>query len=59
MEHLNQTPTFDELILNIMPLLKNGVTPEHQTILNVLESVAERVGADRWRLAKGGQQELF
>lgn len=59
MEHLNRNPTFDDIILHIMPLLKNGVTPEHQTILNVLESVAERIGADRWRLTKTGQQVLF
>jgi 16S rRNA G966 N2-methylase RsmD len=58
MEHQKKNPTFDEIILNIMPLLKNGVTPEHQTILNVLESVAERVGTDRWRLYKSGQGEL-
>jgi hypothetical protein len=42
-----------------MPLLKNGVTPERQTILNVLEASAERIGADRWRLAKSGQSDLF
>jgi hypothetical protein len=59
MEHLNRNPTFDDIILNIMPLLKNGITPEHQTILNVLESIAERVGADCWQLTKSGQQELF
>jgi 16S rRNA G966 N2-methylase RsmD len=59
MEHLMHNPTFDDIILNIMPLLKNGVTPEHQTILNVLEAVGERVGADSWRLNKTGQQELF
>jgi len=59
MQHLNRDSTFDEIILNIMPLLKNGVTPEHQTILNVLESVAERVGVDRWRLTRSGQQDLF
>ena len=59
MEHLKRNPTFDDIILNIMPLLKNGVTPEHQTILNVLESIAERVSSDRWRLTKSGQQELF
>jgi 16S rRNA G966 N2-methylase RsmD len=58
MEHLKKSPTFDEIILDIMPLLKNGVTPEHQTILKVLESVAERVGIDRWRPSKAGQQEL-
>lgn len=59
MEHSNNNPTFDEIILNIMPLLKNGITPENQTILNVLESVAERVGTDRWRLYKNSQQELL
>ncbi len=59
MEHLNRLPKFDEIILNIMPLLKNGITPEHQTILNVLESLGERVGADRWRLSKSSQQELL
>lgn len=59
MEHLNRNPTFDEIILNIMPLLKNGITPKHQTILNVLESTAERVGGDRWRLTKSQQRELF
>jgi len=59
MEHLHRNPTFDEIILNIMPLLKNGITPENQTILNVLESIAERVDADRWRLINSAQQELF
>jgi 16S rRNA G966 N2-methylase RsmD len=59
MQHAHKNPTFDEIILNIMPLLKNGITPEHQTILNVLENIAERVGVDRWRLHKGEQQELL
>jgi hypothetical protein len=59
MEHLNRNPAFDEIVLNIMPLLKNGVTPEHQTILKVLETIAERVGIDAWRLIKSPQQEMF
>jgi hypothetical protein len=54
----NHNPTFGEIILNIVPLLKNGITPEHQTILNVLESIAKRVDVDRWQLTKSGQQEL-
>jgi len=52
------TPTFDEIVLHIMPLLKNGVTPEHQTILTVLEEIAERVGEDGWRLRQE-QERLF
>jgi hypothetical protein len=59
MEHLNRHPTFDELVLNIMPLLKNGITPEYQTILKVLETVAVRVGADGWRLIKSEQLHLL
>ena len=51
-------PTFDEMVLNIMPLLKNGDTPEHQTILNVLETIAERYLHDRWRLRKSCQNLL-
>jgi hypothetical protein len=43
-------PTTDQLILDIMPLLKNGITPENQTILNVLETVAEKIESDKWRI---------
>lgn len=47
-------PHFDEIVLNILPLLKNGITPEKQTILTVLESIAYRVGEDSWRLKDEG-----
>ncbi len=49
-EREGEYPTFDEIVLHIMPLLKNGKTPENQTILSVLEEIAIRVGTDRWRL---------
>jgi len=52
-------PTFDEIVLNILPLLKNGRTPENQTILNVLENIAEHIGQNRWRLKTKGQLTLF
>lgn len=50
--------TFDEIILYILPLLKNGITPEHQTILSVLEDIGERVGDDKWQLKKN-EPRLF
>lgn len=50
-EKEHEFPTFDEIVLHIMPLLKNGRTPENQTILSVLEEIAVRVGHDRWRLS--------
>ena len=46
-------PTFDEIVMNIMPLLKNGLTPDKQTILTVLEGTAVRVGKDGWKLDNG------
>ncbi|MBN1633255.1 MAG: type I restriction enzyme HsdR N-terminal domain-containing protein [Ignavibacteria bacterium] len=52
-------PTFDEIVFNIMPLLKNGITPEHQTILNVLTTIAEHVGHDHWKLQEKSQLTLF
>lgn len=55
----NEFPTFDNIILEIMPLLKNGITPEHQTILGVLENIAVRVGEDQWKLDEFGQKTLF
>lgn len=59
MERENKAPHFDEIILAIIPLLKNGTTPENQTISNVLEDIAERIGEDGWRLKRTGQTTLF
>ena len=50
---------FSDIILEIMPLLRNGVTPDNQTILGVLEDIADRVGEDSWRLKESGQRNLF
>jgi hypothetical protein len=52
-------PHFDDIVLEIMPLLQNGVTPDNQTILSVLEEIADRVGEDRWKLRELGQGKLF
>ncbi len=53
-------PTFDEIILHIMPLLKNGITPEEQTILDTLEDIAQHTPNGRWRLLEGsGQLKLL
>jgi hypothetical protein len=59
MERENKNPTFEEIVYNILPLLKNGDTPENQTILNVLEDIGEHIGDGRWKLKKDGQQDLF
>jgi hypothetical protein len=54
----NKYPPFDDIVTHIMPLLKNGQTPEKQTILGVLEDIAERVGKDAWKL-KPAEPTLF
>lgn len=59
MERENKSPHFDEIVLAILPLLKNGTTPESQTILSVLEDIAQHVGQDSWQLKRVGQTTLF
>ncbi|MDR2693003.1 MAG: type I restriction enzyme HsdR N-terminal domain-containing protein [Chitinispirillales bacterium] len=58
MERENKNPAFDTIVMEIMPLLKNGETPENQTILGVLKDIAEQVGADSWKL-KPVERTLF
>jgi hypothetical protein len=58
-EREKQLPTFDEICWEIIPLLKNGITPENQDILNVLELLAERTEDDRWQIKKDEQSSLF
>ncbi len=51
-------PEFSEIVQHIMPLLKNGITPEDQTILNVLRKLAQETPARRWRLLDEGQMRM-
>ena len=50
---------FDDIVRDIIPLLKNGITPEDQTILSVLADIATHIGQDSWVLKKEGQNTLF
>ena len=59
MEREKKKPGFDEIVLHLLPLLKNGTTPENQTILSVLEDIGERIGENSWTLKKEGQLSLF
>lgn len=60
MERENKPVTFDEIILEVIPLLKNGTTPENQTVLSVLEDIGQRSGDGCWTIKKSGTQlELF
>lgn len=45
-----KTATFDEIVVSIIPLLKNGITPKKQTILKVLEEIGQKTGDGRWML---------
>lgn len=59
MEREGKFSELNDIVLSIIPLLKNGSTPENQTILNVLEDIAEHVGEDRWKLISEDQYTLF
>ena len=54
-ESHKEYPSTDDIILDIIPLLKNGITPEKQTIINVLITVAEEYETNKWRLKQTGQ----
>jgi len=49
-------PTLEDVVHNVMPLLKNGKTPDRQTIESELKKLAVHVGKDGWKLNDG---ELF
>lgn len=51
-------PEFSEIVQSIMPLLKNGITPEDQTILNVLREWARETPSGCWRLRDDGQMRM-
>ncbi|GHT21210.1 hypothetical protein FACS189419_01740 [Planctomycetales bacterium] len=57
-ERLGKESHFSDIVLEILPSLRNGSTPDNQTLLGVLQDIAEPVGNDCWRLKKGGQKEL-
>ena len=57
-EREGKNVTFDEICLEIIPLLKNGTTPENQTILKVLEDIGQRYGDNYWTLKKQ-ENDLF
>lgn len=60
MEREKKTPDFDEIVLETIPLLRNGKTPDKQTIQNVLEDLAEHANdKGGWKLKKQGQLSLF
>jgi len=50
-----ENPTTDDIILDIMPLLRNGITPENQTILKILSIIADEVGNNQWKVKPKGQ----
>jgi DNA modification methylase len=52
-------PTLNQIVLDTIPRLKNGITPDEQDIMAVLETIAERVGGNGWRLRDAVQGNIF
>lgn len=57
-ESRKEYPSTDDIILDIMPLLKNGITPQEQTILVVLEKIAQKVDTNRWKMKLPKAEQL-
>jgi hypothetical protein len=57
MEIENRAAGFDEIVRYVLPLLKNGHVPEEQTVLKVLEQIADQTGGG-WRI-KQEERDLF
>ena len=49
-ERERKYPTFEDIVRHIIPLLRNGTTPEEQTIRKVLKEIAYQYGASQWRI---------
>ncbi len=49
-------PTFDDIVLNVMPLLKYGITPDNQTIISILQNVAHPTDGGRYELNDSSSQ---
>lgn len=58
-EREGENITFDEIVMEIIPLLKNGTTPESQTILNVLKDIGHPTGNNYWALKHNNEPNLF
>lgn len=56
MEREHKKVSFDDIIMNVIPLLRNGSTPENQTVLKVLEDIGQRSGDNYWTLKKDDPQ---
>jgi 16S rRNA G966 N2-methylase RsmD len=51
-EFENITPSLEEIIASVMPNLKNGTTPDRETVIAVLRTMAEPLGDGGWRLIR-------
>lgn len=49
-KRLNQQLTIDEIVPEVMPYLRNGITPENQDILSELEKIAYSPDGNHWEL---------
>lgn len=54
----NKSVSFDDICLECIPMMKNGVTPSKDMIRDILEKVAIKYEGDRWQL-KGEKSGLF
>jgi hypothetical protein len=50
--------TIDEIIMDVLPFLRNGITPDNQDIITELEKIALSRDNEHWELKPNLQYEL-
>lgn len=55
----NKSVSFDDICLECIPLMQNGVTPSKDEIRNILKKIAIRYDNDKWALSDEKTASLF
>lgn len=51
--------SIEEIVMEVLPFLRNGITPSNQDIITELKKIAYSPDGQHWVLNKAQQQELF
>jgi len=55
----NRKITIDEIIMEVMPFLRNGITPSNQDIISELKKIAHSVDGIHWQIRMSDQLSLL
>ncbi len=58
-ERTKQYPSLNDIVREILPKLKNGISPQEQHIIEILNKIAYKYGDDKWRIINDDKQLTF